>query len=291
MNTVAENLKKHLSKLSKRGPHRVLVGDLSYAGIPGKVYTPAEGQGLPAVAFGHDWRQGIKHYHATLRHLASWGIVAVAPDTETGFAPDHRGFAADLETCMQIAAGVKLGQGNITVAPGKIGLVGHGMGAGAAILAAVDRDLVKAVAAIYPSVTAPSSEEAARHVNVPGLVLSPGRGEFLDMGNPPKVAFNWGGDVAFRVVDKASQTGFREASVSKLLTGISGLEFGAQETARGLVTGFLLHQLAGENKYSAFSAFAAEGKGVTAWTRQELREEVAKHDPHVNASTEDDEQD
>ena len=85
---MAENLNKQLSKLSKRGPHRVLVGDLDYAGIPGKVYAPAEGQGLPAVAFGHDWMKDISSYEGTLRHLASWGIVVAAPNTEKGIAPD-----------------------------------------------------------------------------------------------------------------------------------------------------------------------------------------------------------
>src|SRR5690625_5675505 len=84
LGSVSANLKKHLATLSKRGGHRVLVGDLDYAGLPGKVYTPAEGKGLAAVAFGHDWRKHVKDYHATLRHLASWGIVVVAPDTETG---------------------------------------------------------------------------------------------------------------------------------------------------------------------------------------------------------------
>ena len=57
---MSANLKKHLATLSKRGRNRVLVGDLDYAGITGKVYTPAEGQSLPAVAFGHDWMHKIK---------------------------------------------------------------------------------------------------------------------------------------------------------------------------------------------------------------------------------------
>ena len=42
---MAENLKTLVSNLSKRGPHRVLVGDLSYVGLPGVVYTPAKGKG------------------------------------------------------------------------------------------------------------------------------------------------------------------------------------------------------------------------------------------------------
>lgn len=79
------SLKKQLANVSKRGPHRVLVGDLDYAGLPGKVYAPAEGNSLPAVAFGHDWRISLKHYRHTLRHLASWGIVVVAPGNRNGY--------------------------------------------------------------------------------------------------------------------------------------------------------------------------------------------------------------
>ena len=82
-----------MSKLSKRGPHRVMVGNLDYVGLPGKLYTPSEGKQLPAIAFGHDWLKDVKAYHAALRHFASWGIVVVAPNTEKNFNPNHRGFA------------------------------------------------------------------------------------------------------------------------------------------------------------------------------------------------------
>ena len=133
---MAENLKTLVSNLSKRGPHRVLVGDLSYVGLPGVVYTPAKGKGVPGIAFGHDWRAPVEDYHATLRHLASWGIAVAAPNTETGFVPDHRGLANDLESALQILGGVRLGEGEVTVSPAKLGLAGHGMGAGAAVLAA-----------------------------------------------------------------------------------------------------------------------------------------------------------
>ena len=124
---------KKLSDLSKRGPHRVMEGDLGYTGLPGKVYAPAEGKNLPGVAFGHDWMKSADDYEKTLRHLASWGIAVAAPDTETGFKPDHTGLAADLETAMQILGGVRLGNGNISVSPGKLGIVGQGMGGGAAV--------------------------------------------------------------------------------------------------------------------------------------------------------------
>lgn len=277
---VAENLKKQLSVLSKRGPHRVLEGDLSFAGLPGKVYTPAEGSGIPGVAFGHDWMLGLKQYHATLRHLASWGIAVAAPDTETGFRPNHRGLAADLQTSLQILAGVKLGQGKVTVSPKKLGLIGHGMGGGAAILAALDNPQVKAVASLYPAVTSPSNYEAARRMTVPGLIIGSGKNSLIDAGNPARVAHNWGGEVAYRQIDNGNQLGFAEGFFLQLLIGLGLPQHSAQETVRGLVTGFLLHQLDGQKKYSAFSAFEAEAKNVTALTREELadRADVEKVD-------------
>lgn len=271
---MSANLKKHLAQLSKRGPHRVLVGDLSYAGIPGKVYTPAEGNSLPAIAFGHDWLKSVKTYHATLRHLASWGIVVAAPDTETGFLPDHRGFAADLESALQIASGVKLGNGKVTVSPGKLGVVGHGMGAGAAILTAANNPRIKAVGALYPADTAPSAAEAARSVQAPGLVIAPGRPDLFGAGDPAKFAFNWGGDVAYREIKGGNQAGFTEDTLLKITLGLGLPQFSAQETARGLLTGFLLHRLAKEHKYSDFSEALATAKNVQSFTAAELADKA-----------------
>ncbi len=275
---VSANLKKHLAQLSKRGPHRVLVGDLDYAGLPGKVYAPAEGNSVPAIAFGHDWMKPVRTYHATLRHLASWGIVVTAPDTETGLVPDHRGFSSDLETALQIAAGVKLGQGKVTVSPGKLGIAGHGMGAGAAILCAANNPRIKAVGALYPAVTAPPATEAARAVKAPGLVIGGGHpglvGDLLDPGNPARVAFNWGGDVVYREVKNGNQAGFSEDTLIKLALGQGIPRYSAQETARGLLTGFLLHQLGGERKYAAFSAQLAEGRNVTSFSDADLADKA-----------------
>ena len=44
--------KKLFAALTRRGPHRVLRGDLDFAGQPGVVYTPESGLSLPGVAFG-----------------------------------------------------------------------------------------------------------------------------------------------------------------------------------------------------------------------------------------------
>ena len=50
--------KKLFAALTRRGPHRVLRGDLAFAGLAGLVYTPESGLNLPGVAFGHDWLAG-----------------------------------------------------------------------------------------------------------------------------------------------------------------------------------------------------------------------------------------
>ena len=109
--------KKLFTALTRRGPHRVLRGDLAFAGLPGVVYTPESGLNLAGVAFGHDWLAGADRYEGTLEHLASWGIVAAAPNTETGVAPSVLNLAFDLGTTLDIIAGVRLGPGKISVHP------------------------------------------------------------------------------------------------------------------------------------------------------------------------------
>ena len=128
--------RKLVAALTRPGPHRVLRGDLAFAGLPGVVYTPEAGLNLPGLAFGHDWLTGVERYSRLLEHLASWGIVAAAPDTERGLAPSVLNLAFDLGTALDIAAGVRLGPGKISVHPNKLGVVGHGFGGSAAVFAA-----------------------------------------------------------------------------------------------------------------------------------------------------------
>ena len=115
-------IRKLVAALSRRGPHRVLRGDLAFAGLPGVVYTPEAGLNLPGVAFGHDWLTGAARYSGLLEHLASWGIVAGAPDTQRGLAPSVLNLAFDLGIALDIMAGVRLGPGKISVHPAKLGV-------------------------------------------------------------------------------------------------------------------------------------------------------------------------
>jgi dienelactone hydrolase len=245
--------KRLFSTLTRRGPHRVLRGDLAFAGLPGVVFTPESGLNLPGVVFGHDWLAGVDHYHGTLEHLASWGIVAGAPNSETGVAPSVLNLAFDLGSALDIITGVRLGQGKISVHPNKLGVVGHGFGASAAVFAAAGLPVKpKAAVAIFPSVTKPSATEPAARLQVPGLVLaSPGE-ELAVHTNAAEVAAAWK-TATLRTVAKAEAGGLVEGRRLGRIVGLPGADRGTQKAVRALITGYLLHMLTGDKAYRAFA--------------------------------------
>lgn len=245
--------RKLFAALSRRGPHRVLCGDLAFAGLPGVVYTPESGLNLPGIAFGHDWLTGVHRYSGTLEHLASWGIVAAAPDTERGLAPSVLNLAFDLGTALDIAAGVRLGRGEISVHPTKLGLVGHGFGGAAAVFAAAGMpDKPKAVAAIFPTVTKPPVEQPAATLKVPGVVLSAAGDEKTLQSNAIQLSQAWDG-ATLRVVSKAKPRGLVEGRSLATAFGLGGPHRKTQKAVRALLTGYLLYALSGDKKYHEFA--------------------------------------
>ena len=246
-------IRKLVATLSRRGPHRVLRGDLAFAGLPGVVYTPEAGFNMPGVAFGHDWLTGADRYSGLLEHLASWGIVAGAADTQRGIAPSVLNFAFDLGTALDIVAGVRLGPGNISVHPTKLGLVGHGFGGSAAVFAAAGMpDKPAAVAAIFPSVTSPPAEQPAAGLKIPGLILTaPGDPKSLT-SNALALGASW--DTAtLRIVSKAKPGGLVEGRRLTKVFGLAGPNRGTQRSVRALLTGYLLYTLGGDKTYRDFA--------------------------------------
>ena len=245
--------RKLVAALSRRGPHRVLRGDLAFAGLPGVVYTPEAGLNLPGVAFGHDWLTGTGRYSGLLEHLASWGIVAGAPDTQRGVVPSVLNFAFDLGTALDIVAGVRLGPGNISVHPAMLGVIGHGFGGSAAVFAAAGMpDKPTAVAAIFPSVTSPLPEQPAATLNVPGLILTaPGDPKSLN-SNALALADAW--DTAtLSIVSKAQPAGLVEGRRLTKVFGLAGPHRRTQRSVRALLTGYLLYALGGDKTYRDFA--------------------------------------
>ena len=246
-------IRKLVAALGRRGPHRVLRGDLAFAGLPGVVYTPEAGLNLPGIAFGHDWLAGAARYSGLLEHLASWGIVAGAPDTQRGLAPSVLNFAFDLSTALDIVAGVRLGPGNISVHPAKLGVVGHGFGGSAAVFAAAGMPgKPAAVAALFPSVTNPPAEQPAAALKVPGLILTaPGDPKSL---NSNALALDAAWDAAtLRIVAKAQPRGLVEGRRLTKVVGLPGPHRRTQRSVRALLTGYLLYALGGDKKYRDFA--------------------------------------
>ncbi|MEI7716348.1 MAG: hypothetical protein WCI78_09695 [Mycobacterium sp.] len=253
-----------LAALRRRGPHRILRGDLAFAGLPGVVYTPEAGLNLPAIAFGHDWLTGAARYSQLLEHLASWGIVAGAPDTERGLAPSVLNYAYDLGTALDIVSGVRLGPGKISVHPAKLGVAGHGFGGSAAVFAAAGMPAKPAAAvAIFPTVTRPPAEEPAATLRVPGLILTaPGDPTTLN-SNALTLSRAW--DAAtLRIVSKAEPGGLVEGRRLTKTLGLAGSNGKTQRSVRALLTGYLLYALGGDKTYRGFADPDVELPGTDA---------------------------
>lgn len=248
-----------LDYLAHLGPYRVSAGDLSAAGMPGLVFAPVPRKGwstdgVPAVAFAHGWLQPARRYSDTLRYLASWGILAVAPATEAGPVPSHLGFAADLNTALQLVSHSKLGSGmsysEVTVDDGKLGVAGHSLGGGVAVLAAAAAgSKVQAVATVNAGETRPSAVAAAGLLSIPGLHLVGGKDDITPGdSNAGAIARAWTGPVQLRELKKAEHLSLTEgAHWTNTLIGGSDNK-GVQHLARMTMTAFFLQHLAGQDQ-------------------------------------------
>jgi hypothetical protein len=217
------------------------------------VYTPESGHNLPAIAFGHEWLTGTARYSGLLEHLASWGIVAGAPDTQRGLAPSVLNLAFDLGTALDVVAGVRLGPGDISVHPAKLGVAGHGFGASAAVFAAAGMPgKLAAAAAIFPTVTSPRAEQPAASLKVPGIILTaPGDTKALN-SNALSLSQVW--DAAtLRIVSKADAGGLVEGRRLAQIVGASGPHRATQKSVRALLTGYFLYTLGGNKDYRDFA--------------------------------------
>jgi dienelactone hydrolase len=248
---MAGKAKRILDELSYPGPHEVLRGDLAVAGLPGMVFTPRTGFGLPAVAFGHGWLQPPDRYRGLLRHLATWGIVTAAPATQHGTFASHRLFAADLRTTLDVCTGVRLGDGQISVDPSRLGVAGHSIGGGAAVLAAAADSRVRAVATLAAAETRPPASVAATRCMMPGLHIAGGQDMIAPaVGNAAVIARNWAGPVRLRTLPKATHLGFTEGWHWSQLLLHGRAQYVTQRRSRAMLTAFFLTHLAGEKRYA-----------------------------------------
>nr|WP_139058028.1 dienelactone hydrolase family protein [Tsukamurella pseudospumae] len=249
---------KLVKQLQRRGPHRVLKGDLGVAGLPGVIYTPESGSNLPAVAFAHDWVTPAKRYRKTLEHLASWGIVVAAPDTERGVLGADGRLALDLGTALDVITEVRLGTGDITVNRTKRGVVGHGWGTGAALIAAAADNRVESVAALFPAPTSPQAEKAAVGTSASALILASAGDEHSMTSNAGVLSLRYAGPTELRIVPDAQAGGLAEGISLRGALGAGGSDKATQRIVRALLTGFLLGGLAEVKEFQAFAEPGAD---------------------------------
>lgn len=225
-----------------KGPHRVAVGDLAPAGLPGLVFTPSSGRRLPIVALGHGWLQSVDKYVDTMRYLASWGIIVVAPNTHRSLFSSHQGLALDLSRALRMVAYGELGGGRVRGDLRRLGVLGHSTGGGAAVLAAAKDDQIRAVVTVTAAETKPSAILAAGRVAAPGLHLIGTKDDWAE-SDGAQIAQSWGGPVQLRRVRGSAHLGLAEGK--SFVNGILGADSDSrvQHATRILASAFFVRHL------------------------------------------------
>ncbi|ADG96836.1 conserved hypothetical protein [Segniliparus rotundus DSM 44985] len=246
---MAKNPKPLLARLARTGPNRVARGDLGAAGLPGLVFSPVSGSNLPAIVFAHGWMAHPKRYHRTLRHLASWGFIVAAPSAHRGLFASDKDFAADLSRAVEIVRAASIGANQARAQ--RVGLVGHGLGASASVLAAAKDPSVAAVAALWPSKTTAATVQAAEDVAAAGLILTTVGEELSLTSNATELALAWGAVAALRAIPDFAPEDLPERRGPR---GWFELDLGAgRSVAHAQLTGWLLATLAKDKTYAAFA--------------------------------------
>ena len=231
-----------LEYFAYRGPHRVATGSLAPAGLPGVVFAPTSGRRLPIVALGHGWLQSADRYADTMRYLASWGIIVVAPNTHRSVFSSQQGLALDLSRALRAVAHGQLGGGRVRGDLRRMGVLGHSTGGGAAVLAASKDKAIKAVVTVSAAETKPSAVEAAGLVEAPSLHLIGGDDTFA-MSDGERIAKSWTGPAQLRIVKGAGHLGLAEGkNWTNTLTGTEG-DKGIQRVTRMLASAFFIRYL------------------------------------------------
>jgi len=139
------------------------------------------------------------------------------------------------------------------VHPTKLGVIGHGFGASAAVFAAAGMPAKpKAVVAMFPTVTKPAAEQPAAGLTVPGLVLTAPGDPMTLRSNAVELARIWKA-ATLRTVNKAKAGGLIEGRRLARVVGLPGADRSTQKVVRALLTGYLLHALTGDKAYADFA--------------------------------------
>lgn len=168
--------------LSRPGPFAVSETEVSVARpdstlFPALLYYPAgaEGAPYPAICFAHGYLSAPERYAGTMRHLASWGYIVIAPKSGLELFPDHDLYAEDLSHALKFLEDANVDPASLLrglVDTNRFGLSGHSMGGGADMLSAAMDDRIGAVAALAPAETWPSAIAEMHLIVAPVFLIS-----------------------------------------------------------------------------------------------------------------------
>jgi dienelactone hydrolase len=208
----------------------------------------------PAVAFGHGYLASVDWYESTLAHLASRGIVVIAPRSASELLPDHAAFADDLLSALDwVVSASRTDEAwpGGPVDPQALGLSGHSMGGGAALLAAARDPGVRAVATLAAAETDPSAIGAAADIVAPVLFLAAGDDAITPVSEHQRPMFEAkaSGPAQLRTIEGASHCGFLDLETVILGLVCDEAAIGPEEQrriTREVLTAWLRYELAGD---------------------------------------------
>jgi dienelactone hydrolase len=261
-----ESSPRPVETLAEPGPHAVVALEVEVPRTRGgdgtfgaRVLVPLPVPGgpsaaLPALAFGHGYLADVGWYESTLAHLASWGLVVIAPRSASELFPDHSAFADDLLSALDWV--VSASRTDETwpggpVDPRALGLSGHSMGGGSALLAAAREPGVRAVATLAAAETDPSAIAAAAATPAPALFLAAADDAITPVSEHQRPMFEAkaSGPAQLRTILGASHCGFldEETLVLGLVCDESAIGPEAQRRiSRATLTAWLRFELAGD---------------------------------------------
>ncbi|MFH8395415.1 alpha/beta hydrolase family protein [Streptomyces sp. NPDC018036] len=204
----------------------------------------------PGLAFGHGFFQGITQYESLLKHYASWGFITVAPKSQGGLFPDHSAFADDLNAALTWLTSQNATSGSRfagAVNTDRLGVSGHSMGGGAALLAASRNPAVKSVSTLAAAETNPSAVTASGKLTVPAQYVG-GSSDTIGgvAGNQQKMYDAKPAPAQLRVITGGFHCGFEDSSGFGCDSGAIA-RAAQQQLTRGITTSYLLYTLGGDS--------------------------------------------
>lgn len=210
----------------------------------------------PGITFGHGFVTQPSAYASTLRHLATWGNVVIATQTQTGLFPSHSAFANDMRSALtwleQQHASPQSSFFN-AIDTAHFGATGHSMGGGATILAAAADARIVALAPMAPAETNPSAIAAMSSVPAPARLICGTQDTIVPTASNGQLMYDAAaGPRQLLSILKAWHCGFVDTAPVGGIGCDSGALTRAQQLAivrRHLTSFFLLHLRGDQTKW------------------------------------------